>query len=141
MCLLPANIGTVAAMLALASLAGCSGPQPASGGEYPSERAREFSPAEKAAARALSIGSDPQLVDADKPRAFARTCADAIAGMADKLRRSDALTEPQLAALDRIREIYARRATPPLKGNATERDSPAADARTAIACLREVQEF
>lgn len=140
---------------ALVLLAGCSDAEPGPSDVSGDAEAREFSQADKVAARALSIGDAQSLEALTDPDSQAQLCSTAIAGIAVQLREAGGLTETQLAALQTASEFYARQVPPSQSSPDTEdsatmpqvpdaaseaESSGGADARIAIACLRRLQE-
>lgn len=144
----PQTIKLVAICAVLSGfLAACSNIDRSGASQRADTNAREFSEADKVAARALSIGQATTQSTTAEPGAQAGMCSDAIAKMLEQLRVAGGLDETQLAALENARLHYAREAQSASVEGATyppsEKDEDAdpeqtdAEAgRIAIACLR-----
>lgn len=144
----------LACALSNAFLAGCSDRPNAPEIASIDTDAPEFSEADKRAARALSIGDEQGLAKMDNPNAQARACSQAIGLMADKLREANALTEEQFSALEKARAFYANKSPPSStekfqtgmsasgspEATARPEENLAQSGRTAIACIRRLQE-
>lgn len=116
--------------------------------------APEFSSADKAAARALSLGDERSLEKLKEPGAQAAACSRAIGEIAAKLREAGGISAEQIAVLDRARQIYEDRIPParensaqPLAMNSSDPDDQAdpdaasvKSGQTAIVCLRNLQD-
>ncbi|MGI9375304.1 MAG: hypothetical protein ACR2PC_04255 [Tsuneonella suprasediminis] len=117
--------------------------------------APEFSSADKAAARALSLGDERGLEKLEEPGARAIACSQAIGEIAAKLREAGGIGEEQIAVLDRARKIYEGQipagAAKSLQASASSDDDVSADpvdpdaasvksGQTAIVCLRKLQD-
>lgn len=134
-------------------VAACSPNSPAPSSTSSEGQASEFSAADKAAARALSIGDERSLQNLDNSGERALACADAIEMLGVRLRETGGMTETQLSALDQARMFYARQVPPGLREASEtrkdnedtvaiepqERADPAQQARIALACLRKLQ--
>ncbi|HEY8605370.1 hypothetical protein [Tsuneonella suprasediminis] len=134
-------------------LAGCSETSSAPQTYDRYAKAPEFSEADKAVARALSLGDDRSLEKLKEPGARAIACSQAIGEIAAKLRDVGGIGEEQIVVLERARKIYADQipadAAKSLQVSANgdgpddQADSDAASVKsgqTAIVCLRKLQD-
>lgn len=137
------------AVMALSCLiSGCSDSQSTSSGNLNPKNAREFSEADKRAAKALSIGDEQTLAKSEDTGSLGEVCSAAIAGITEKLRLSGSLSDAQLGALAQAQAYYERQIITkktPDSDDAAEptpdegAENPADDPRVAIACLRRFQ--
>lgn len=123
-------------------------------GDTPQEPAREFSEADRRAARALSIGSGTTVEETDSAYAQALLCTNAISVLIDRFRESGGVTAEQLQAVEQAGALYDRqlrslaggeRRTPDdvtrdLERTAADNPEIAANARIALGCLQRLQE-
>lgn len=130
-------------------LAACSNIDRSGASQRADTNAREFSEADKVAARALSIGQATTQSTTAEPGAQAGMCSDAIAKMLEQLRVAGGLDETQLAALENARLYYETQAEPvdtEKTGMAPDESNESVDAehtdadsgRVALACLRDL---
>lgn len=139
-----------ATMFALAA-AGCSPSVDSSTTKPEDVDAGVFSAADKAAARALSVGDERGLAEFENNSERARACVDALASMQSKLGGSGNLNATQVRALAQARAYYANQVGPeptqPHDREIEEEEPEFVDeesisrneGRTAIACLRRLQ--
>lgn len=141
-------------MLVLPSLAGCS-----EGGETlrtpQAEQSRQFSDADKIAARALSIGNDEAMTNADSPYAQALLCKNGVDIIADRISQAGGFGEQQMQGIELAQAYYDRQVRSlaasegksaseiegDLEQTATDNPDVGANARIAIACLQNLQEL
>lgn len=108
-----------------------------------------FGAEEKAAARALSVGSDSMAQTDAQPYAQALLCQVALEAVAEPLRQSGRLSAEQTAGVEQLIAFYERRVQSLSTGKSeaelrleTEKYRAQAEAtvsRTAFACLRKLQ--
>lgn len=139
-----------ASMFALAA-AGCSPSVDSSTTKPEDVNARVFSAADKAAARALSVGDERGLAEFEDNSERAKACVDALASMQSKLGGSGNLNATQVRALAQARAYYANQVGPePTEPDdqqfeeeepefVDEQSISRNEGRTAIACLRRLQ--
>lgn len=134
-------------------LTACSGNPSAGSIAVPQESTRQFSQADKDAARALSLGNNSTVAKAGTPYAQAILCSAAIESVAARFRGSGSLSEQQMHLIAEAKGIYDRRSREIAKGegmsdNDIQRDVQQAaaensdlgdNARAALACLQRLQ--
>jgi len=120
----------------------------------PHEDTREFSEAEKAAARALSITNTKEMLKAEDPYAQALLCRHGIAETAKILGKTSSLSGEQEQALrqaealfdQRLRDLAAVSGKSPdelqedLEQTAQGNQDRATNVKTAVGCVERLQE-
>lgn len=128
-------------VLACSEPAGQGAPAPAPG------EARIFGPAERAAARSLSIGNRSALELETDPYRQAVRCARAIASVEAIVRSSGALDPEMATAFVAARKVYLERSealAPPADAELRSDENAASptraeESRIAVACLQSLQ--
>lgn len=140
-------------MLVLIVLSSCSVSERTGRAETPDTPAREFSKQDKMAARALSIDDRTAIENVDSPYAQAMLCRNGVESIAVRFRGTAAANEEMAQGMEQIIAFYDRRlrslggkqAKSPeeirrdLQQTKEDNTNSSANARVAIACLRELQ--
>ncbi|GEM_PF-2402885 len=140
------------AMFALASLAACSSSENARQGA-PDSQAKVFGDEDRQIARALSISNDPAVTQADSPYARALLCRNGMEALVERFQGAAGLSAEQRQGMERVASYFEGQArvlgeaegkspadvVSDLEQAAEDNPDTAENARTAIACLRELQ--
>lgn len=135
------------------SLIGCSEAELTSEA-LPYEATREFSEAEKSAARALSISNTEVMLKAESPYAQAMLCRHGIAETANLLSETSSLSSEQEQALrqaealfdQRVRDLAvaegksAENVREDLERTAQDNQDRATNVRIAVGCVEKLQQ-
>lgn len=141
------------AMFMLVSLTACSSGENTHD-DAPASPAKAFSDEDREIARALSISNDLAVADADSPYARALLCRNGMGVLAERFQDAVGLSieqrqgieqavtyfDGQMRVLGEAEGKAAADVTSDLEQTAADNPDTTENVRTAIACLRELQE-